>query len=58
MTYSDGSVFEGSFKNNERWIGRMTLANGLTYMGHFINSLDHNHADDNKLGGSIMNGRL
>ena len=58
MKYSDGSIFEGSWKSDERWVGRMIMPNGFVYMGHFVHSLDHSHNEDNKLGGSMMNGRL
>ena len=35
MTWADQSRFEGEWKNDRRYFGRMTMIDGSEYIGHF-----------------------
>jgi len=41
MVWSDGSCFEGIWKNDERFQGTMIMANGCVYKGKFLNDKFH-----------------
>ena len=47
MVWGDGSVFEGTWRNDERHFGRMIMANSFVYQGHFLN--DKFHGENEKL---------
>jgi hypothetical protein len=41
MVWSDGSSFEGLWKNDERSEGRMVMSNGCIYIGKFLEDKFH-----------------
>jgi len=41
MVWSDGSCFEGEWKNDERVHGRMIMNNGCIYIGGFLHDKFH-----------------
>lgn len=43
MIWADGSCFEGEWKNDERFYGKMIMNNGCVYIGHFLNDKFHGH---------------
>jgi len=41
MVWDDGTIFEGTWKNDERSYGRLIMNNGCVYTGHFKNDKIH-----------------
>jgi hypothetical protein len=41
MVWADGSNFEGEWRNDERYHGKMIMANNFVYIGHFQNDKFH-----------------
>ena len=41
MVWSDGSVFDGMFKDDERYFGTMVMDHNIVYKGHFENDKFH-----------------